>query len=147
MAQMQANFPFEWRARLCSNTKQRRHTMVERNSMLEPLDTEDDGIWDDWDIGADGQTSGPLRRSVSAEPHGGYELHTEIAALRSILDPVIATAPMAEDPVAFVLPVTRLVTTIVQAIRAQRVLTGDPEDPITEAFSKVLAEMGLAEEM
>lgn len=121
--------------------------MVERRAHLESIDADDDGTWDDWDVGADGEPSGPVRRSVVPEPDAGYELHTEIAALRSILDRVIVTSPLAEDPLTLVLPVTRLVTTIVQAIRAQRVLTGDPEDPITEAFSKVLAEMGLAEEM
>jgi hypothetical protein len=121
--------------------------MVERRAMLETVEVDDDGSWDDWDIGAEGVPSGPIRRLAATEPVDGYELHTEIAALRSILGQVIATSPLAEDPLTLVLPVTRLVTTIVQAIRAQRVLTGDPEDPITEAFSKVLAEMGLAEEM
>ena len=117
------------------------------------VDVEDRGEWDAWDV-RPGGGSGPVTPASSATGDGTgqppFSLNREIEAMRALLEQVIRYGSTAladgRDPTDLVLPLTRLVDAIVRAIRAQHVLTGDPEDPMQSAMLQVLMELGLAEE-
>lgn len=75
-----------------------------------------------------------------------HSLDDEIGALRIILKRVIAMDALDGDPRETAATVTRLVDSIVRAVRAQRALSGDLANDLTAALTTVLLEMGLGEE-
>jgi hypothetical protein len=121
----------------------------------QPIETEDDGYWDDWDIAVppDGR-SGPIRTAGGLSGHRGrggqievdYTLAREILALRTLLEQVIRGASVVESAAELVSPVTRLVDAIARALRAHAALTGGPDNPISRTLNHILDEIGLEEE-
>jgi hypothetical protein len=73
-------------------------------------------------------------------------LNTEIGALRVVLQRVMAVDALDGDPQATAATVTRLVDSIVRAIKAQRQLSGGATDDIANAITTMLIEMGLGGE-
>ncbi len=72
-------------------------------------------------------------------------LEHEIGALRIVLNRVIAMDALEGDPAATAATVTRLVDSIVRAVKMQRALAGDLADDLADALTTVLIEMGLGE--
>lgn len=78
-------------------------------------------------------------------PGNGTPLAGEIQALRLILARMLALDALAGEPREVAQTATRLVDTIVRAVRAQHGLTGDDADGVRALVTATLTEMGLGE--
>lgn len=75
-----------------------------------------------------------------------WSLDEEIAALRKTLRRVMAEAEAADDMIRSAGTIARLSEALVKAVRAHRELRGSQHDQITDAFDRILEEMGLGAE-
>lgn len=73
-------------------------------------------------------------------------LRAEIGVLRLQLQHFVAVDALEGDPHKVTASMTRIVETIVRAMRMQHALSGDLAETVTAAFSTVLTEMGLGDE-
>ncbi len=73
-------------------------------------------------------------------------LEDEIGALRLVLKRVITLDALDGDPKETAATVARLSDSIVRAVRAQRAISGDLAEDLSEALTTVLIEMGLGAE-
>jgi hypothetical protein len=73
-------------------------------------------------------------------------LETEIGALRIVLRRVLAMDALDGDPQATAATVSRLVDSIVRAVKTQRQLTGGVADAVADALTTVLIELGIGDE-
>lgn len=108
-----------------------------------------------WEVGATMPREGRARRAavwldrlerdaarIIEESGAQGDLVDEVGALRYALMRVLAEI---QDPVELSLAVSRIVNATKGALVAQRVVSGDTASDLTEALTRVLAEMGLAE--
>jgi len=96
-----------------------------------------------------GQQSELVERTVAVvlETIGGeLSLGREIGALRLMLQRVIAMDALDGDPRDTATTITRLVDGIVRAVRAQRAISGELADDLSDALTKVLIELGAGAE-
>jgi hypothetical protein len=87
-----------------------------------------------------------LLRRVMDNLAGERTLLPEIGALRLQLQRVVAVDALEGDPHQVAVTMTRVVDTIVRAMRMQHALTGELADTVSAAFTTVLLEMGLGDE-
>lgn len=96
-----------------------------------------------------GQSSELVERTVAVvlETIGAeLSLEQEIGALRLMLQRVIVMDALDGDPRDTVTTITRLVDSIVRAVRAQRAISGELADDLADALTTVLVELGMGEE-
>jgi hypothetical protein len=96
--------------------------------------------------GADGDLVERAVRAVLgalATGGAGAPLEGEISALRLILSRVIALDALDGEPREVAQTVTRLVDTIVRAVRAQHGLAAGSDDALKALVGSVLAELGM----
>ena len=86
-----------------------------------------------------------VERVIRKEGEGG-SLQNEIGALRIILNRVIAMDALDGDPTKTAATVSRLVDSLVRAVKMQRALQGDLADDLAGALTTVLIDMGLGDE-
>ena len=85
---------------------------------------------------------GPKLTRIMREAGQESGLTDEIGLLRLVMARVIDEEP---DPVRLANAVSRLATVAVQAMRAQRVLTGQMADTLTDALTQILLELDATE--
>lgn len=73
-------------------------------------------------------------------------LAIEIGALRLMLQRIVATDLLDGDPREITLTMTRLVDTIIRALRMEQTLAETFEDDLRAAVTRVFREMGLEDE-
>jgi len=88
---------------------------------------------------------GTLRRVMDGLA-GERTLLPEIGALRLQLQRVVAVDALDGDPHQVATTMTRMVDTIVRAMRMQHALSGNLAETVSAAFTTVLLEMGLGDE-
>lgn len=85
-------------------------------------------------------------QQVITQTAADRSLETEIGALRIVLRRVLALDALDGDPQATAATVSRLVDSIVRAVKTQRQLTGGVADAVADALTTMLIELGIGDE-
>jgi hypothetical protein len=96
--------------------------------------------------GRHGEVVEEALRAAIAAAGGDLSLGEEIGALRLMLRRVLAVDALDGDPRAAAQTMTRLVETIVRAVRMQRAISGDLSGGLSEALTRILTEIGMGDE-